>query len=84
MGWLAAAWALLSSKIGRYVAGAAAIALTVGVVLLKAFSAGRVSERARQQRANLRAYKERSYVDEEVRRRNADDIRRGLRDDWPE
>lgn len=84
MSWIFAALSLLKSKIGRYVAAAGVMALTVGIVLLKAFNAGKASERAKQQRATLKAYKERQHVEEDTSRLDPDDIRRRLSDDWPE
>lgn len=55
-----------TSKTGRAIAAAAALALAIGVALLKVFSAGKQSERDAQDRRSLDNMRERQKTDAEV------------------
>lgn len=59
------AW-LIGSKVGRYVALGLLIAASIGVVLLRVYSAGKSAEKARQAEAALRALRERIKTDDEI------------------
>jgi hypothetical protein len=72
---------LVTSRAGRAVAAGCAIALAIGLALLKAFSAGKQVERAKQDRASLENMRKRQETDEEVRSLPADERRRRL-SDW--
>lgn len=73
---------LVSSKIGRWLLGALALLLGIGVALLKAFRAGRQAERMERQKQTIKAVRERKKVDEEIDRLSAAERRRRLSDRW--
>lgn len=50
---IAIAWEFLTSKVGRYIMIALSAAATLGLLLLKAFGAGKAAERQKQQEATL-------------------------------
>lgn len=60
-----AAW-FVTSKTGRMVAAGAALALAVGVAVLKVFSAGKNAERARQDQQSLENMRSRAGSDAEI------------------
>lgn len=70
-----------TSRLGRGLAAAGAIAFAIGIALLRAFSAGKDAERARQDRASLENLRMRQETDDEVRNLPASDVRRRL-DEW--
>lgn len=55
-----------TSKTGRVIAAAGALALAIGFALLKAFGAGKESERVAQDRQSLENIRERQATDAEV------------------
>jgi hypothetical protein len=55
-----------TSKAGRAIAAGAALALAISLALLKAFSAGKESERIAQDRQSLDNIRERQATDAEV------------------
>jgi len=55
-----------TSRTGRALAAAGALALAVGIALLKAFGAGRAAERAKQDRASLDNLRDRNEIDHEI------------------
>jgi len=72
---MSAVWAwFLSTRVGRYAAGVLAISAIVGVVLLKAFAAGRAQEQARQTAGKLKAISKRRTSDAEVDQLGAADV----------
>jgi hypothetical protein len=76
---LAALWTwIITSRAGRAVAAGVGIALAIGLALLKAFSAGRSAERAKQDRASLENLRKRQQTDEEIRSLPASERRRRL------
>lgn len=60
-----AAW-FATSKIGRAIAAGAAIALAIGLAVLKVFSAGKAAERAAQDHRSLDNMRERQATDADV------------------
>ncbi|MBI1201475.1 MAG: hypothetical protein GC182_03080 [Rhodopseudomonas sp.] len=74
-----------TSKAGRAIAAGAALALAIGIAVLKVFNAGKASERAAQDRASLDNMRERQATDDEVANLGPADLdrrmRRWVRDD---
>ncbi len=79
--WTVLAW-LTGSKIGRFFAGSFLFVASIGIALLKAFSAGQEKERAKQDRQSLKNIRERIKTDEEIRKMPSSDVRDNLRSDW--
>jgi uncharacterized membrane protein YraQ (UPF0718 family) len=75
-----AAW-FVTSKVGRAIAAGAAIALAIGIAVLKVFSAGKDAERARQDRQSLENLRSRAKTDDEVHRLSDSDLNKRL-DRW--
>lgn len=71
------AW-FLGTKLGRTLAAAGAIALAIGLALLKAFTAGKAAEKAKQDRASLENLRKRAKTDEEIGSLNDADVDRRL------
>lgn len=61
-----AAW-FATSKVGRTVAAGGALALAIGVALIKAFSAGKAAQLAKEQKQALEDQRTRDKIDEDVR-----------------
>jgi hypothetical protein len=59
------AW-FATSKVGRAIAAGAAIALAIGIAVLKIFSAGRDAERAQQDRQSLQNLRTRQETNAEI------------------
>jgi hypothetical protein len=73
------AW-FMGTKVGRTVAMVAAGAVTIGIVLLKVFGAGKAAERVKQDRASLDNLRERAKTDAELDGLGSGDLdRRGRR-----
>lgn len=71
---------LANTRTGRIVAAAAGLAAAIAVALLKAFSAGKDVERAKQDRASLDNLRNRHEVENEIDALAPDDLdRRGRR-----
>ncbi|MCX5495349.1 hypothetical protein OSH11_11575 [Kaistia dalseonensis] len=73
-----AAW-FATSRLGRWLAAAGAIALAIGIAVLKLLAMGRAQERATQQKAKLQAISQRKKSDEDVDRMRAADVDQSLR-----
>lgn len=72
---------LAGTKAGRIVAAGAALALAIGIALLKAYGAGRAAEKAAAAKGRLEAIRDRRASDAEVDALDADGVRRDL-DRW--
>lgn len=76
-----------TSKTGRMLAAAGTLALAIGVALLKAFSAGKQSERAAEDARSLENLRDRAGSDAEINNLGHADLderaRRWLRRDEP-
>lgn len=55
-----------TSRTGRAIAAAGALALAIGVALLKVFSAGKQAERVTQDRASLENQRARAAIEDEL------------------
>lgn len=64
-----------TSKVGRALAAAGAIIVAIGIAVLKAFNAGKTSERATEDRASLENLRKRSETDHEVSKLGPDAVR---------
>jgi hypothetical protein len=64
--WASIALWFLTSKTGRAIAAIGALTLAIGFAVLKAFSAGKESERIAQDRQSLDNIRERQATDAEV------------------
>lgn len=71
------AW-FATSKIGRAIAAGAALVLAIGVAVLKVFSAGKASERARQDQQSLENLRSRANTNDEIRSATDADLERRL------
>ena len=69
-----ATW-FVSSKAGRALAGAGAIALALGAALLKVFYSGQAAEKAKQDRASLENLRNREKINEDVGKMPDDSVR---------
>ncbi len=79
---MTALWAwFLGTRVGRYVAGALAIAVIVGAALLQVLAMGRAQQRATDTAGRLKAISSKRRSDDEVDRMDASARRREL-DDW--
>lgn len=79
---MSALWAwLLGTRVGRYVAGALAIAVIVGAAFLQVLAMGRAQQRATDTAGRLKAISSKRGSDDEVDRMDAGARRREL-DDW--
>ena len=65
------AW-FLTTRIGRAVATGLAVAGAIGVVVLRAFMAGKKAEREKQDRAALENLRNRAKKDDEVKKLDPD------------
>jgi len=74
------AW-FLGTKVGRILLAVGAASVAIGAALLKAFLAGKASERAKQDRADLEAHVDREKKDDEVAKLGAPDVNSRL-DRW--
>jgi hypothetical protein len=70
--------ALLATRVGRWLAGAAAGVVAILAVLGAARRSGRLAERQKHTEAALENLRSREKTDEDVARRGADDRRRDL------
>lgn len=68
----------LTSKVGRMLAAGFAIAVAIGIAVLKVFNAGKGAERARQDRQSLENLRSRARTDDEVHGRSDDALERDL------
>lgn len=55
-----------TSKLGRMIAAGFALAFAVGIAVLKVFSAGKASERQKQDQQSLENLRERARNDDEI------------------
>ncbi len=69
---------LATSKAGQYVAAGFALSVAIGVAVLKVFSAGKASERQRQDQQSLENLRERAKENDEVRTLGPDDFDKRL------
>ena len=77
--WIAkAALWLAESKVGRFVAMAVGLLITIGLAVLKVFNAGKASERGRQDRQSLENFRERARIENEVDSLPPNDVKRRL------
>ena len=67
-----------TTKIGRWFAATGAILLAISFALLKAFSAGKASEKAKEDRESLQNLRNRAKTDEEVSKLPDADVDRDL------
>lgn len=75
LGWF------LGTKVGRWLATAAGIAVAAGLLFWRVFTAGRSAEAAKQNKASLENLRKRSMTDDEIARMS-DDQRRKRLADW--
>lgn len=64
--WTNIAIWLATTRTGRFVAAAGALAVAIGVALLKAFGAGKQIERAKQDRQSLENLRHRAKVEDAI------------------
>ena len=60
------AW-LATSRTGRAIAAAGALAFAIGIAVLRVFNAGKAAERVKQDRQSLDNLRDRRAIDEDVR-----------------
>ena len=77
----ALAW-LTGSRIGQYAALAALVATGVGLVLWRAFSAGKSSVQAAQLQETVNVFAKRVATDNDLAKLSAADRRQRLRQHW--
>lgn len=64
--WVKVGLWLASTRTGRVVAAAASLAVAITIALLKAFSAGKSVERAKQDRASLDNLRDRQRTEDRI------------------
>ncbi len=75
-------WSFLTSRIGRLVAGIAALLAVIGAARWDARRDQRRETETQQARDALEAKETRDEVEDDVARTGADDVRKRLRERW--